>query len=113
MRKIVFFLWLAFIALQAVAQNRTVSGVVTSPAKEPLPGVSVLIPGVSRGTTTNAMGLFSLSVPARVTSLEFSYLGFKKVTVAIGSGNSMNVTLQTEQSELETLVVSALTDRQY
>lgn len=107
MRKIVFFLLLAFLALHTAAQNRTVNGIVTSSNKEPLAGASVTIAGATRGTTTNSMGIFSLVVPTRVTTLQVSYLGYKAITVAIGASNSLNIALDAEQSELETLVVSA------
>ena len=107
MRKVLFLLLLACTTLQSVAQNRTINGVVTTSAKDPLAGASVTVPGTNLGATTNAFGIYSLSVPAKVTTLQVSYLGFKVSTVAIGPGNSLNVTLIKEESELDAVVISA------
>lgn len=107
MRTIVFFWFLACITFQSVAQNRTISGIVSTSAKDPLAGASIVIPGTNRGATTNSFGIFSLSIPASVTTLHVSHLGYKMRIVTIGAGNSLNVILDKEDSELETVIVSA------
>ena len=69
---------LLFIAFNAMAQQRTITGTVTS--KEdglPLPGVNVKIKGAPKGTVTLAGGKFALEVTQTTAiSLEFSYLGY-------------------------------------
>ena len=107
MRKIVLLLLLVSMGLYVEAQNRTITGVVTSQSKVPLTGASITIPGTNRGGVTNSFGIFSINVPATTTALQVSYLGYKAKTITVGAGNSLNITLETEQSELETLVVSA------
>ena len=98
---------LLFVASTAMAQNRTITGTVTS--KEdglPLPGVSVKVKGTNIGASTGANGRFSLSVPASATALEFSSLGFLSQTVNIGSGNTVSVSLEADAKALTEVVVT-------
>ena len=46
----------------------TISGRITTPAGDPLSGVSVTIKGSTTGTTTNANGEYSITVPDNATS---------------------------------------------
>ncbi|GAB4093701.1 TonB-dependent receptor [Flaviaesturariibacter terrae] len=85
--------------------DRPVSGRVTNAAGQPLPGVSVTVPGGRSGTTTDVEGRFSLNVPDGVTTLTFSYVGYLTQTVAIGSSNEVNVTLAVVENQLESVVV--------
>ncbi|MBB2150093.1 SusC/RagA family TonB-linked outer membrane protein [Pedobacter gandavensis] len=101
---------LMFIAGTAVAQNRTISGTVTDKADgNPLPGVTVRIVSTKIGAQTSGEGKFSLSAPASATTLEFSYLGYKTVTKAIGASNVINVVMEADaQSLSEVNITSAL-----
>ena len=67
---------LARMATEAAAGSRRVRGRVTEPGGQPLPGVTVLVPGTSRGTSTAADGTFTLPVAAAATRLSFSSVGF-------------------------------------
>jgi hypothetical protein len=52
-------------SLQVSAQDRTVSGRVTSAVDgSPLPGVSVVLKGTAIGTQTDGDGRYSLSIPS-------------------------------------------------
>lgn len=99
-----------FISVQVViAQDRFVTGTITG--KEdglPLPGVSVKILGTQIGTSTNAEGKFSLTVPSGNTRLQFVYIGYSSQTVTIPSSNVLNVALSTDTKVLSEVVVSAL-----
>ena len=56
-------LFAVFIGLQAFAQDKTVSGKVTSSDDgTPLPGVSVSVKGTSKGSTTDASGVYKITV---------------------------------------------------
>ena len=50
--------------LALAAQNRTVSGKVLDAPQQPIVGVSVLVDGTTRGTTTSENGSFTLDIPA-------------------------------------------------
>jgi TonB-linked SusC/RagA family outer membrane protein len=96
------------IATSVMAQNRTITGTVTS--KEdglPIPGVSVKVKGSNVGVSTSANGKYSLSVPVSATILEFSSIGFATQSLAIGSGNVINVSLGADSKALNEVVVTS------
>ena len=90
----------------AFAQNKTVSGKVTSAADGlPLPGVSVTVKGnTSIGTQTDANGSYSLSVPQAAKTLVFTYIGF--LTKEAGANATTNVQLSEDQKLLSEVVVT-------
>jgi outer membrane receptor protein involved in Fe transport len=92
---------------QAFAQNRTITGTVTSKDDGlPLPGVSVTVPGTQVGTQTNDYGKFTIKVPASAKSLSFTFVGFKKITATIGATDVINASLETNANELKEVVVT-------
>jgi len=89
----------------ASAQNISVKGVVTDGAdKLPLPGVGVLVKGTTTGTTTNADGGYTLSVPANAT-LVFTYVGYTTREVPLNNQTTINVALSEASQDLEAVVV--------
>lgn len=91
-----------------MAQNRTITGTVTGKDDGlPLPGVTVVVKGTKNGTLTGANGQYALSVPSGAVSLEFSYLGYASQTVAVTSGNVINVSLSADLRDLAEVVVTA------
>ncbi|MGF7216017.1 TonB-linked SusC/RagA family outer membrane protein [Spirosoma lacussanchae] len=110
MEKIIRFmgcLWLliACTVATALAQNRLVNGQVTGPDGIALPGVNVVVKGTQQGTTTNADGRYSLSVPGPNSTLAFSYIGYQPQDVPIGNRSSIDVILQTDDRSLSEVVV--------
>lgn len=103
---IVLFLTAVF-CLQLNAQNRTITGTVVDRAGLAIPGVTVKGRGSNMASSTGATGKFSLSVPSSVAVLEFSSLGFANQSVAIGSQNLIDVTLQESSNELQEVMVVA------
>ncbi|MCX2739742.1 SusC/RagA family TonB-linked outer membrane protein [Pontibacter anaerobius] len=85
-----------------------VRGTVKDEDGTPLPGVTVLLKGTSRGTSTNADGSFSLNVPdeQRNGTLVFSFIGFATQEVAITGQEVIDVTLATDTKALEEVVVT-------
>ena len=76
--------------LPAESVERTITGVVKSEADEPLPGVSVVIKGTTRGTTTDASGGYRLTVPdeaGSATVLVFSFVGYLNQEVSYRQPN--------------------------
>lgn len=88
----------------------TISGKVVDGNGIPIIGAAVIVKGTTTGTSTDAEGTFTLSVPAPVSaaSLEINFLGYEPVTVAVGNRTSFTVTLRESASEIESVVVTAL-----
>lgn len=110
MRKFLLITSVFMLALigQTFAQDRVVTGKVTAAEDgSPLPGVSVSVKGTSRGTSSGADGSFKISV-GNGASLTFSFVGFDSKTVAVGNQSVVNVSLASNVSQLEEVVVTAL-----
>lgn len=97
---------LALLSTLAVhAQDRQVSGtVISGEDKLPLPGVSVLVKGTTRGVVSDLDGQFSVDVQQGEV-LAFSFIGFVTYEVTIGNQNTLNVTLQPDMQSLSEVVV--------
>lgn len=86
--------------------DRQVAGNVTDENNVGLPGVSVVLKGTTRGTTTNADGRFELAIPELGSPvLVFSFVGYLSQEVAVGNQSSISVSLQTDTKSLEEVVV--------
>lgn len=91
---------------QPSRQDRTITGTVTDVARnEPLPGVSIIQKGTTRGTTTDKDGAFQISVQNEDVVLVFSYVGYEKQEVTIGSQSSLTVRLKGDEKSLDEVVV--------
>lgn len=100
---------LVFLSTAAIAQNRTVSGKVTSAEDGlPLPNVTVLIKGTTEGTPTNVDGEFTLSVPNSGATLVFRFLGFVTQEVNVTERSVYNITMQTDATSLGDVIVTGV-----
>lgn len=89
----------------AMAQNRSVSGVVLdAETDEPLFGATVQPIGGGTGTATDINGIFRLNVPASVKNLKVSYVGMVEQTVPVS--DNVVVKLQTSDNVLDAVVVT-------
>ena len=95
----------AFLPYAASAQNVSVSGRVTDAATgEVLEGVTIVIAGTMSGTTTDADGSYRIAV-AKGKTLEFTYLGFKDVTLKVTSAAKYDVMMEEDSQMMEQSVV--------
>jgi TonB-linked SusC/RagA family outer membrane protein len=93
---------------QAYAQDRSISGRVTDRGNgQGLPGVTVLAKGTTIGTSTNADGGFTLSVPASVSKITFSYVGYA-TQERDASAATIDVSLAPDAKQLDEVVVNGL-----
>jgi TonB-linked SusC/RagA family outer membrane protein len=89
-----------------VPNAAAVKGVVKDETGAPLAGVSVVVKGTSSGTQTDINGKFTLNAsPGDV--LVFSYIGYVRQTVTVGS-SAITVTLLPNSKDLNEVVVTAL-----
>ena len=87
-----------------VVNEVRVTGKVSTAAGDPLQGVSVTIKGTSTGTTTDAGGNFSITVPDDAT-LVFSYVGFLTIEEKVNGRTVLNITLQSSEKSMDAVVV--------
>ncbi|MFK8303128.1 SusC/RagA family TonB-linked outer membrane protein [Capnocytophaga stomatis] len=93
--------WIASLEAQNILQ---VTGTVSDDSGMPLPGVSVIVKGTTKGTSTDFNGKFELKDIPQGATLEFSFIGFKTIDVRV-TGNTVNVKMQEETEELDEIVV--------
>ncbi len=88
----------------SVQNIQKVSGKVTDSSGAPLPGVSIIIKGTTRGIITDVDGNYSLSnVPGNAT-LVFSFVGMKMQEVPVAGKSEINITMQAESIGIEEVV---------
>ena len=111
MRKLLLLFLVFFcILLSASAQEKTISGTVTSSVEGEgaMPGVSISVKGTTIGITTDINGRYSLAVPQEAKILVFSYIGMKKQEVEIGPRSIIDVIMEPDILGLDEVVVTAL-----
>lgn len=84
---------------------RTVSGTVSDPGGDTLPGVNVLVKGTQKGITTDAQGQFKLDMADSETTLVFSFVGYLNQEVVVGNQTNLTVTLAADTKSLGEVVV--------
>ena len=98
-------LFMALIVQLSFAQQKTVSGTVSDENGLPLIGATVVISGTSNGTTTDFDGKFMITASTGDV-LNFSYVGYSDQNATVGSSNTINVSLQPDNT-LDEVVVTA------
>lgn len=88
------------------AQDRTVSGIVTSSEDgTTLPGVNVLLKGTTIGTTTDSDGKYALQVPSAGGTLVFSFIGLRSQELLIGDRTTVDLAMEADATQLGEIVV--------
>jgi len=106
LRGVFLHLSFLFFSVTLLAQNKTISGKVTNSRDgSPIAGASVLLKGTSTGTTTNAEGVFALSVPESATTLVVSFIGFNTFEADITGKATVDISLVASASDLGEIVV--------
>ncbi len=81
-----------------------VRGRVTDAKGNPLPGVSVTVPGSTKGVATDEKGEFTIQVDATAI-LHFTYIGFEPTDVPVKGRSTIAVTMRLAQAALQDVVV--------
>src|SRR3989449_4432519 len=95
------------VASQAVAQQKTVTGKVTSEQGAPVAGVSITVKGTNTGTSSNSAGEYSIRAEVGQV-LQFRFIGTGLVERTIGADDVINVELRKVAMDLDAVVVTAL-----
>ena len=100
--------WLLFsfsIDLKAQGTGIKITGTVVDSKGQQLSGVSLKVKGGTVGTTTDANGKFSITVPNIRAVVVFSYIGFITSEELVGAKKILNVKLLEDTQALTEIVV--------
>ncbi|MDR5591020.1 vWA domain-containing protein [Christiangramia sp. SM2212] len=98
-------IYILFLTLSLNLQAKTITGKVIDTDNLSLPGVNVIIKGTSTGTTTDFDGKYSIEAK-KGDILVFSFVGMKTKEVKVGEKTVLNVTMETDGSSLDEVVVT-------
>ncbi|WP_316802491.1 TonB-dependent receptor [Pedobacter nototheniae] len=94
-------------ASTTIAQERTISGKVTSKDDGlPIPGVSVKVIDAQGGAITDGQGRYSIKASSQA-KIQFSSIGFVTQTITVGASNTVNIVFETDSKSLGDVVVVA------
>ena len=86
-------------------QKKSIKGHVSDSKGEALIGVNVVEAGTTNGTVTDIDGNFNLQLTTNNSKINFSYIGFKNITVVVGDRVTVDIVIEEETSFLDELVV--------
>ncbi|HBH85201.1 MAG TPA: hypothetical protein DDY34_15580 [Bacteroidales bacterium] len=104
-----FVLSMVFTSGFIFAQERTVTGTISTEEEGPLPGVNVTIQGTTIGAITGTDGTYSLKVPGPSAVLVFSSIGYLTQQVTVGTQNTIDIVLVSDVLALSEVVVTGYT----
>jgi TonB-linked SusC/RagA family outer membrane protein len=107
MRKILTLLAIVLSATATFAQIRTVTGKVIDQVGKPVPSATILVKGTPKGVSADENGNFKVSAKTGDV-LTVSAVNYTPISIKVGSGNNISVTLSASESVMEEVVVTAL-----
>ncbi|MEM9340155.1 MAG: TonB-dependent receptor [Bacteroidota bacterium] len=94
-----------FSCLCVWAQKTVVTGTVTTPDGERLPGVNILVKGTTKGVLTDLDGNYKIGLEVDEGVLIFSYIGFESQEVEVGNQSKVDVSLQEDSKQLSEVII--------
>lgn len=102
--KSVCIIALVLCGMDAQAQGNLVTGAVRDAKGEPVIGATVIVKGTATGATSGADGRYSIQAGPDAT-LEFSFIGYKKQEVPVGTRSAIDVVLEEDALMVDDVVV--------
>lgn len=102
---LMLFLGSFLLLVQAMAQQKTISGKVFDEDRLPLPGASVHIKGMPTGAMTASDGVYSIKATSGQT-LVFSFVGAISQEVKVGTNNTIDVVLKNDAKLLSEVEIT-------
>lgn len=97
-----------------LAQTKfTIDGVVKDAANgETLTGVTILIKETATGVVSNVYGFYSITLPAGTYTLEYSFVGYEKITrrITLDKSQKLNIEMIGQSSQLEEITIMGETE---
>ncbi|MET3026655.1 TonB-dependent receptor [Flavobacterium sp. UW10123] len=104
-----FFLFILTIFTSFAQEKFTLSGTISdSKNNETLIGVSIYIPSLKIGTTTNEYGFYSLSAPKGEYEIEISYTGYQTIqkNIILNQNSKSNFSIKEGGEELQEVIIT-------
>lgn len=92
--------------------NFQVQGTVVGEDNSPIPGVTIMEKGISKATSSDANGKYSINISDSQGVLVFSFIGYVKKEVAVNGRSTVNVSLEPDVKSLDEVVVVGYGTRQ-
>ncbi|PCJ96928.1 MAG: hypothetical protein COA50_06450 [Flavobacteriaceae bacterium] len=109
------FLLTTILPLLAIAQQKyTLSGsIIEASSNETLIGVTIVIPELQTGVTTNEYGFYSITLPEGEYTFIISYLGFHDIhqKITLNKHTKINFKLIEEAEQLDEVIVTEDVER--
>ena len=96
---------LLLLSQAAIAQKKTITGMVTDVKGQPLPGATVMVKESKNGTQTDLDGHYTIDVTGGAV-LVFSYIGMSTIEIEVKTSSTINVELEENTRELDEVVVT-------
>ncbi|MCK9206963.1 MAG: TonB-dependent receptor plug domain-containing protein, partial [Salinivirgaceae bacterium] len=84
---------------------KSIKGVITDKKGMPIPGVSIMVKGTSKGTITDLDGNYSLTGVSTTDVLIYSYIGMVSKEIQVGDQETINLVMEDDLVGLEEVVV--------
>jgi len=110
MRSFNLSITIAVLLLTGFDLSGQLKGIVQDSQGEPLPYVSIYVQNTSRGTTTNAVGEYELSLESGDYLINYRFIGYKTESRQVKIGDEaveLDVVLETQATLLNEVVIAA------
>ncbi|SDL45949.1 TonB-dependent receptor [Kriegella aquimaris] len=107
--KFFYILFLNFCLFSSAQQKYTLSGTISEAASnETLIGVTVALPDLRTGVTTNEYGFYSITLPEGEYMVQVSYLGFQDIVqkIVLSQDQKVNFQMLEGAEELDEVIVT-------
>lgn len=85
--------------------DKTIRGSVKDEKGAPLPGVSIVVKGMQRGSLSDTEGNFELSIPDGEHAIIFSFVGFLSQEIPVGNQSTIEIVMKDDLKSLQEVVV--------
>jgi iron complex outermembrane receptor protein len=107
MKNIIYLMIFMVSILQASAQFQITGKITDQESGNPLPGATIQVRELAKGTVADADGLFSLSLPEGEFELLISFVGFEAEIIPVSGSIELNIGLISNY-KLEEVVIKAI-----
>lgn len=108
-RILLFLFFFSFSLLSFAQQKYTLSGTISeASSNETLIGVTIVVPELQTGVTTNEYGFYSITLPEGEYQILVNYLGFEDVvqTISLTQSQKINFQLVEAAEQLDEVIVT-------